>query len=211
MSPDREAALRDLLTAIADHLDVPRAAHRADDAAAYEHALVRMQSVRVAVRGLTEGVLDSTEIHSTGHVLAQVALPAPYTAALPAAQGEPLPPPAGEDGPFCADVQPGAGVPVHGCNASPGHGGGWHAAYGKDDKVCARWPAPDNSFIGDNADSCNAEHETYGSGVYVCLAEKGHTGCHTAYGSPDENGDREVCRSWPQASLCGDLTPAGAV
>jgi hypothetical protein len=214
MSSDREAALRDLLTAIHNHLDVPRPAHRADDQAAYEHARARMQGVRIAARRLTEGVLDSTEIQSTGRLLAQVALPAPYTAALPAAQGEPLPPPAAEDGPFCADVQPGAGVPVHGCNASPGHGGAWHVAYGQRDAVCARWPAepaPDNSPVDHGLNGCYAEYEEDGGSIYICMAAQGHTGCHMAYGSPDENGDREVCKSWPQASPCGDPTPAGAV
>lgn len=56
---------------------------------------------------------------------------------------------------------------------------------------------PGNSYA-DEAPPCIATHETDGGSIYTCLAAKGHTGYHMAYGSPDENGDHEVCFSWPQ-------------
>lgn len=58
--------------------------------------------------------------------------------------------------------------------------------------------APDNSCVGYGEEACLAETETDPGTTYTCLAARGHTGYHMAYGANDGSTEPEVCHSWPQ-------------
>ena len=83
MNGDREAALRGLLEAIRDILNVPHPAHHADDDM-YLHACeTRIGTVEIQVRFLIGGTLDNTAVQEAGRVLRGVAgdLPVSYPVA----------------------------------------------------------------------------------------------------------------------------------
>lgn len=78
MPPDREAALRDFLTAIRDHLDVPIAVHADDVHKQHQLLAARAGDVRVLLGQLISGPLDNTAVQSHGRVLGDIRRPPRY-------------------------------------------------------------------------------------------------------------------------------------
>jgi hypothetical protein len=76
-SPDTPA-LRGLLAAIKDKLDVPTAAHHADDDLYLVALRAAAHDVQLAVRALLDGPLDNVAIQSYGHMLHRRTVPVGY-------------------------------------------------------------------------------------------------------------------------------------
>ena len=82
MTPDRETALRDLLTALADDLAVPRPVSPADDDRQLALFIYRATTARYAIKHLLDGPLDNVAVHAEARSLREVTgcFPADYPA-----------------------------------------------------------------------------------------------------------------------------------
>jgi len=76
-SPDTPA-LRGLLGAIDALLDVPTAAHSADDDLELAEFITRTKTVRIVLRSLLDGPLDNCQIQAFAHSLLAQAVPVHY-------------------------------------------------------------------------------------------------------------------------------------